>query len=216
MGQSGIILDFDGTIVDSGPIFTSCMNELGKEFGYKKIEAGPGLREESAHEIFTRRLGLSPERLNHWTVRFKALLKQRMVAAKPFKGMKEVFGHLITSYRVGILTSNSEEVVRHIFRNHGFGAVDFVSCEAPILEKDRALHNLMKCEGLLRDETVYIGDEVRDIDACRQVGIPIVAVTWGFNSRAALEKRDPDYLADSPEQLLKLLTGGRIRLSRLP
>jgi phosphoglycolate phosphatase len=49
-----------------------------------------------------------------------------------------------------------------------------------------------------------IGDEVRDIAAARKAGIAIAAVTWGYNSRAALERAHPDYLVTRPAELLQL------------
>jgi phosphoglycolate phosphatase len=200
-----LIVDFDGTIVDSAPIFTECMNKLTGEFGYKKIERGFGLRDKSAYEFFTEQLGLSREQILEWSVKFKALLKPGMRGAVPFKGMKEVLGRLSARYRVGIFTSNSEEVVRYVMDRYGFKPVDFICPEIPILEKDRALKELLMGEDLSPDETIYIGDEVRDVDACRSAGIKIIAVCWGFNSRAALEKRRPDYLVESPGELLQLL-----------
>ena len=200
-----IAIDFDGTVVDSSPIFTACMNSLGGEFGYRKIEPGSGLRDKSAHEFLAKHLGLSHEQLLEWTDRFKVLLKLSMRSALPFKGMKEVLGRLCSHYRVGILISNSEEVVRYIMNRDGFRAVDFIYSDIPILEKDRALKELLLAEGLLPHETIYIGDEVRDIDACRSAGIKIISACWGFNSRVALEKRTPDYLVESPEELSNLL-----------
>ena len=200
-----LVVDFDGTIVDSSPIFTDCMNRMSGEFGYVKIEPGSGLRDKSAHEFFTEHLGLSHEQLLEWTDRFKVLLKSSMRTALPFKGMKEVLERLCTYYRVGIFTSNSEEVVRYIMNRDGFGAVDFIYSEIPILEKDTYLKELLLAEGLSPHEMIYIGDEIRDIDACRNVGMKIISVCWGFNSRAALERRSPDYLVESPMELSNLL-----------
>jgi phosphoglycolate phosphatase len=128
-----------------------------------------------------------------------------MRAAIPFKDMKEVLGRLSTCYRVGIFTSNSEEVVRYIMTRDDFRPVDFICSGIPILEKDKAFKELLLSEGLSPHEAIYVGDELRDIDACRHAGIRIISACWGFNSRAALERGTPDYLVKSPEELLSLL-----------
>lgn len=52
---------------------------------------------------------------------------------------------------------------------------------------------------------MYVGDEVRDIEACQKVGIKIAAVTWGLNTKEALERYHPDSLIDKPQQLLDLV-----------
>lgn len=33
---------------------------------------------------------------------------------------------------------------------------------------------------------MYIGDETRDIEAVKECGIKVVAVTWGYNARQPL------------------------------
>jgi phosphoglycolate phosphatase len=54
-------------------------------------------------------------------------------------------------------------------------------------------------------ESYYVGDEVRDIVAAKEVGVSSVAVTWGYSRRSALEAERPDVLVDRPEQLGTLL-----------
>jgi phosphoglycolate phosphatase len=187
------------------------MNRLGDEFDYRRIDASFSLRDKSAHDFFKEHLGLSGERLLQWTDRFKALLKSAMRTAVPFKDMKELLGQLSAFYRIRIFTSNSEEVVRYIMARYDFRPIDFIHSGIPILEKDKALEELLRSEGLSLHETIYIGDEVRDIDACRHAGIRIISVCWGFNSRTALERRMPDYLVESPKALLSLLLAIRGR-----
>ena len=53
---------------------------------------------------------------------------------------------------------------------------------------------------------MYIGDELRDVKASQKAGIPIAAVTWGFNSRESLAASEPDFLFDQPVDFLRLLT----------
>jgi len=201
-----LILDFDGTIVDSGPMFVGCINELSGEYGYEKITPGLEVREMDFHD-FMRRLGISRERLGEWTKKLNTLLKSAMRSADPFPGMEEVFNRLREHYLMGILTSNSEEVVRQILDRCGLGAVAFIYPEVPILAKDKALIDLLHQQGLKPHDAIYIGDDVRDIEACRNAGLKIISVCWGFNTKALLERGNPDYLVDSPEDLSQLLLG---------
>ncbi|MEY4243328.1 MAG: hypothetical protein RLZZ245_913, partial [Verrucomicrobiota bacterium] len=57
------------------------------------------------------------------------------------------------------------------------------------------------------EQMLYIGDELRDVKAAQKAGIPIAAVTWGFNSRESLAASEPDYLFDQPTDFLRLLRG---------
>lgn len=205
MKYENVILDFDGTIVDSAPVFILCLNELSDEFGYRKIDSPDDIREKSAGEVLSKQLGLTNDRLARWADRFRHVLKTRMLEAMIVQGMKDVFEELSPRYRIGILTSNSEEVVRHILAREGITTFDFIHPEAPIFEKDQAIKDSLDMHRLPVDRTVYIGDEVRDVEACRNVGMKIIAVTWGFNSKRLLERAHPDFLAERPEEILSLL-----------
>ena len=59
---------------------------------------------------------------------------------------------------------------------------------------------------LRKSEVAFVGDEVRDVEAARKVGMTVVAVTWGINSRQGLADANPDFLVDTAEELIKLLT----------
>jgi len=43
-----------------------------------------------------------------------------------------------------------------------------------------------------------------DVKAARKAGCACAAVTWGYSNRTALEKERPDFLVDTPEQLLAI------------
>ena len=71
--------------------------------------------------------------------------------------------------------------------------------------KSHHLKTLLKTHEFDLNKTIYIGDEIRDIEAAHKVGIRIAAVTWGYNSKKALESYHPDFLITEPQQLLNLI-----------
>ena len=44
-----------------------------------------------------------------------------------------------------------------------------------------------------------------DVEATRKAGVPMIAVTWGYNSRKSLEKASPEYIVDDPQKILKII-----------
>ena len=52
-------------------------------------------------------------------------------------------------------------------------------------------------------QVIYVGDEVRDIEAGRKAGIEVAAVTWGLNSRSLLQRYRPTLLVEEPKELLR-------------
>ena len=62
---------------------------------------------------------------------------------------------------------------------------------------------MLKARGLLKENVVYVGDELRDSsDECKKVAIKMVAVGWGFNTPEAFNKIGIETIAD-PVQLLQ-------------
>ena len=62
-------------------------------------------------------------------------------------------------------------------------------------------------------DAIYIGDETRDVEACKKTGIPVIAVTWGMNNKTVLAALQPEGLADSPDALPELVSAvGNMRI----
>jgi phosphoglycolate phosphatase-like HAD superfamily hydrolase len=81
----------------------------------------------------------------------------------------------------------------------------FIHSELNLFGKSGALDKMLKKYKLHKPDVLYVGDEVRDIEACKKVGVDIVSVTWGFNSREVLEKYQPNKLVGTPEELLQCI-----------
>ncbi|HEX2921412.1 MAG TPA: HAD hydrolase-like protein, partial [Bacteroidales bacterium] len=105
--------------------------------------------------------------------------------------------------RMGILTSNSAYNVGMFLKyNHLSDFIDFIYSDKSFFGKDIVLRKLLNHEKILKEDAIYVGDETRDIEASRKVGIPVIAVVWGFHNRKTLASLNPDQIADTPEDLM--------------
>lgn len=104
--------------------------------------------------------------------------------------------------KVGILTSNSKENVDlFLEKNDMMGQFDFIKSSSKLSGKAKCLKQIIKNTQSEASNTIYIGDEVRDIEACKKMKISIISVTWGFNASEVLEKHFPDFQVDTTDQL---------------
>jgi phosphoglycolate phosphatase len=71
--------------------------------------------------------------------------------------------------------------------------------------KGKVIERMMKKYNYAKSDAIYIGDEIRDIQAARSIKIRIVAVAWGFNAAATLIDRQPDALITKPKALISAL-----------
>jgi phosphoglycolate phosphatase len=190
-----VVFDFDGTLADTFSQMIDLIKNIRPDLSEKEIsnyrELGArGARKElkiSLKEIF-RIMKLVRERQ-----------KNIIERAEVFGGIKEVIGELRErKIEVGILSSNSRENIEKWLANKTI-KVDWVRSESTIFGKEKAIIKVKSSDML------YVGDEVRDVEACHKIGVKIVAVTWGYNTKNALIKAGADYVVDSCEELRKLL-----------
>jgi phosphoglycolate phosphatase-like HAD superfamily hydrolase len=127
-----------------------------------------------------------------------------------FAGMKPVLRSLKQQgNHLGIVTSNSRENVVAFLTAQALPDIfDFVESGLTLFGKDKVLQRVVKQQRLNPADMIYVGDETRDIEAARKMGIQIISVTWGFNSEQALAAENPDFLIHQPEELLQVLELG--------
>jgi phosphoglycolate phosphatase len=104
--------------------------------------------------------------------------------------------------RMFIMSSNSPGTIRKVMRaknlDHYF---THIYGNAGIFGKAKLLRRVLAKNDIERQDAVYVGDEGRDVEAARRVGIRSVAVGWGFNSAALLERHHPYMLVESVANL---------------
>jgi len=199
-----IIFDFDGTLADTLPVTLSCVNKLAGEYGYKEVEPKEEMRNKSMRQLIKEELGLSLFQIPGYLKKLKPLINQEKEKAALFDGIIGILKPLSKKYTLFILTSNTPEIVNYVLGKNR-GLIDFVFTNSSLFGKHKFLKKILQEKGLSRDEVLYIGDEIRDIKACKKTGIKIVAVTWGYDSKRILVKEKPDFLVDRPKDILKTL-----------
>jgi len=202
-----LIFDFDGTVADTFYHTLAITNRLSSEYGFKKVEPHEvGLLKDMPVWKIISYLRIPMIKMPFIAARVRQELSKEISLVKPAAGLKEVLLKLKESdYRIGILTLNSKKNVKRFLEVNEL-KFNFILISSQIMGKTRKLKALMVKEGLRSGNVLYIGDEVRDIEAAQKAGIRIAAVTWGYNSKKALEAYNPDYLVTKPEELLQICT----------
>jgi phosphoglycolate phosphatase len=134
-------------------------------------------------------------------------LKAREAERLPlFPGVVDLLRDL-TRRGVGraIVSSDSEANVRKTLGPEHAGLVEHFACGAGLFGKPPKLRRILARSGARPEDAIYLGDELRDADAARAVGIAFGAVTWGFATRDALRAQDPDQFFTSIAEIAPAL-----------
>jgi phosphoglycolate phosphatase-like HAD superfamily hydrolase len=205
-----LVFDFDGTIADTLGETRRILNQIGPDYGIRQVAEHEvnQLRHMSLKQLIDH-LNIPKRRLPALISRGTGLMRGNITRLQLIAGMSEVLVELrrhVESF--GVLTSNSTSNVDLFLKTHGLREqFDFISSTSKLTGKAKHLKAILKTFSLRSHELLYIGDELRDVKASQKAGIPIAAVTWGFNSRESLAAEAPDYLIDRPEDFLRLLDG---------
>ncbi len=203
-----LIFDFDGTIADTLEETRLIFNRMAPDYGLREIEPDEvaDLRRLSVNQLLEH-LKIPKRRVPSLLARGTGLMRGDLSRLGLIAGIAEVLPVLRNHvHSFGILTSNSTANVDVFLKNHGLRDLfDFLSSTSKLTGKAKHLRAIRKTFSLRTDEMLYIGDEIRDVKAAQKAGIPIAAVTWGFNTRESLAAEDPDHLCNEPAELLRLL-----------
>lgn len=203
MAYDAVIFDFDGTLADTLDETLAILNELAGEYGFRTMKAEEiGTIRHMRVGEFRRFLGIPPWRLPRLLIEGKRRLGMRLQHISPIEGVPEMLEATRRQVSLmGILTSNSEENVQGFLDNHSLPEFDFVMSSHNLLGKARHLRNIIRHHNLVHANTLYVGDELRDIEAAHAAEIPVAAVAWGFNSPSSLRASMPDHLLYHPADL---------------
>jgi phosphoglycolate phosphatase len=203
-----LVFDFDGTIADTLGETRLIFNKIAPDYGIREVAEHEldGLRHLSLKELLDH-LNIPKRRVPALITRGTAMMRTNITKLQLIHGMAEVLVELRKQVRsFGVLTSNATANVDLFLRNHGLREqFDFISSTSKLTGKAKHLKAIRKTFSLRSEELLYIGDELRDVKASQKAGIPVAAVTWGFNSRESLAASKPNYIFDSPADFLQLL-----------
>lgn len=207
MEKKAILFDFDGTIADSIPWILKEINNHAEEYGFQPISAERfGLLRSSTLPELVKQFNISLFKLPFFIATMRREVKKDIDKMGLCNGMNELFHALKNKgLRMGIVSSSPRENIESFLQRFNLDIFEFIHSELNIFGKSAAIEGVMREHGMKKEETIYVGDEIRDIEACKAIGLDIISVTWGFNDEAGLCKLGAAHIVSSPDAILKLL-----------
>lgn len=202
-----IIFDFDGTLADSTAVLASAWNTIAQKYKFKGIELKEieSLKKLSIAER-SKLFDFPMYKLPMILPQFYRLYRQSLNDVHLYNGMKEVLMEIDKrGYKILIISSNSQENILEFLKMNGIQCVSDVLCSNRIFGKDKVIKKFLKDTSITPSEVLYIGDEQRDIAACKKVGVPIIWVGWGYDSIEVVQQEEPDYKVATPQEILNII-----------
>jgi phosphoglycolate phosphatase len=199
-----IIFDFDGTLVETEQQVLSIINGIRSPFGIKPVTLDEFRNRKPGIHIFGIQLiqFISPFLLKVVQRKQENNIKQMRMEPGLLNVIKKLFEN---GYHLAIVSSNSKENIYSYLHAHKLTALFQLIEVADSLDgKGQLIKMTALKNGYSLKNTVYVGDEVRDVEAAKNAGVRVVAVTWGYQAKEVFKSTEPDWLVDSPRQLLQI------------
>lgn len=211
-----IIFDFDGTLADSLTPAVAAYNRIAAQLHLKPIDDIEAARSMPTRQLL-KQLGIRFWRLSKVVRAYRMAVADEAHEVRLHPGIVEAITHLAASgYRLGVLSSNSEENIRTCLRANGVEEhFAFVVGYPKLFGKAKALRKILRTERLDRSGVLFIGDELRDIEAGRKAKVATAAVTWGFHAEKMLIPSSATYLLRQPTDLLAVIVSADSRYGSL-
>lgn len=212
-----ILFDLDGTLVDTVPDLGGAVNRLLLQAGRTALplESYRPFVSQGARGLLFKGFGITPDDAEYPTLfeQFTQTYAQHICeASRLFDGIDAVLAHIETSgRRWGVITNKRTQFTQPLMQQLGLTprTACLVSGDTVAEPKPSPLpmlHALSVCGGLA-ENTLYIGDDERDVIAGKAAGMKTAAITYGYTSADGPppESWGADHLFHSPQEILAFL-----------
>ncbi|MBQ1965664.1 MAG: HAD family hydrolase [Clostridia bacterium] len=206
------IFDLDGTLLNTLDDLTDSVNHTLATFGYptKTREEIRNAIGNGARLLIARSLpeGTSEERITELHEAYHQWYSAHsQIKTAPYDGILPLLDELRRrGIQMAVVSNKGDAQVKPLVKSY-FPQIDLAVGERKDFGKkpcpDSVL-DVMKQLNATPETTLYVGDSEVDVLTAQNAGIPAVAVTWGFRDKELLSSHNPDYLIDTPQELLKL------------
>ncbi len=211
-----LFFDTDGTLLDTLQDILSAVNSALKECGYTKqyqYEEGKKLIGGGAYKLAERAISFttpSKEKYEQFqNLFFEKYLEMQDATTKPFQGMTELLLSLKENYQLFIISNKPQFLLDDIIKKTFPEGLFIEACghkpENPEKPNPVLINYLVDKYHLNKKECLFIGDSITDIQTAINGNVDSCLVTYGYGVNIDSFKEKATLVANSVEDLSKLL-----------
>ncbi len=214
-----IMIDVDGTLVDSVPDLAYCVDEMMVELGMEKRGedkvrhwVGNGVSKLVERAITDKLEGqLEKELFNKaYPIFLNYYAENTAKRTCLYEGVREGLDYLsLQGYHLGCVTNKASQFTHPLLKE--LGIIDYfkivISGDTLAKKKPDPMPLLYGAEyfGVKPKGCLMIGDSVSDVKASRSAGFDIICMSYGYNHGNNIADEKPDLVIDSMTELAKFL-----------
>ncbi len=214
MATRAVILDLDGTLLDTLEDITDSVNRTLLRFGFPPRTL-PEIRRfvgNGAVKLLERALprALPPEEFEAFYRAYDAdYTAHRQDKTKPYDGAVRLLRDLRgRGLATAVLSNKQDNVVRPLCAHYFPDLLDAATGPTAGRRTKPApdgVYYIAETLGVTLDTVLYVGDSEADVQTGQNAGVKTVAALWGFRDREALRRAGAVFFAKKPEDVLNFI-----------
>lgn len=214
-----IMIDVDGTLVDSVPDLAYCIDETMKQIGLP-VRGETAVRDWVGNGVIrlTERAIANDLDAPHDEVLFEKAMpifnalyaENTSKRSMLYPGVREGVDYLkSTGIKIGCITNKAEQFTHPLLKDLGLWDDFEIVISGDTLEKKKPdplpLFHGAKELGADPKNSLMLGDSTSDVKAARAAGFAIICMSYGYNHGADIRDSNPDLVIDSMAELSGLI-----------
>ncbi|MFA6065397.1 MAG: HAD family hydrolase [archaeon] len=205
MKIKAILLDLDGTLIDSIPLIMASDKDAIEEFGFKVSHQK--MRELSmlhsrdiAYYLMdsTKKVFNIFDFIDYRRKSFLHSLKKHKANKLWFKDSKQFIQDMSKNYPLAVITGSRNVFVNEVFDKKTRSCLNCVITSDDVEHKKPDIEPLLKAITRMRlnkEEVIFIGDSIQDGLMCQRLGVKFIAKLGGISTENNLRKFNPIFIA---------------------
>ncbi len=213
--RTAVLFDLDGTLLDTARDFHCIINRMLEQQGAQPIsyeslrtQVSNGARAMVRHAFQIEQKHPEFAKLHQQFLDDYA--ETQYAQSQTFNGISELIAWLESQNTPwGIVTNKPERFTLPLLQQLNMAQCQSVICPDQVSQtKPDPEGLLLACHQLdcRPEDSIYIGDHIRDIEAGRAAGMLTISAAWGYlNEGESCSDWGSDHICETPEELRPLL-----------
>jgi HAD superfamily hydrolase (TIGR01549 family) len=215
MKLRAILLDLDGTLIDSIPLIMQSDKAAITKFGFKVTHQK--MRELSM--LHTRDIAYYLMDTNKKVIDLRAfveyrravfvrLLKKHRANKLWFKDSKPFISEMSKEFPLAVITGSRHRFVDAAFDKKTLSKLDFIITSDDVEHKKpdiEPLEKAIKRLNVKKEEIIFVGDSIQDGLMCQRLGVKFIAKLGGISTENQLRRFNPIYIAKNFNEIMRFI-----------
>ncbi len=214
-----VLIDVDGTLVDSVPDLAYCVDEMmlaigQSAYGEARVRewVGNGV-ERLVRRALIGKLDGEPEQAlfdKAYPIFMSLYADNTCKRSCLYPGVKEALDYLVQSnVKLGCVTNKAEQFTIPLLKTLGIHDIFSIVISGDTLAKKKPdplplLHGAEFFD-VKPENALMLGDSISDVKAARAAGFQIICMSYGYNHGVDIREANPDAVVDSMIEIKALL-----------